>query len=147
MHVHAHGRILRRARVRAYLQRALALFISRILALLQIRKKRGEYTPFRTLAHHIKLLRLLSTFLSSARAFRSYPPPRRREKKIRPRWVVAEIGAAWTSIRNEDGKCAVTTFESFLVYSLYRGAECHHLESRDLHTQRGCERQVLENLS
>lgn len=48
-------------RVRAYLQRARALFISRILALLQIRKKEGEYIPspaslFRTLAHHIKLL-------------------------------------------------------------------------------------------
>lgn len=67
---------LRGGRVRAYLQRAPELFISRIFALLQIRKKRGRAHPPPpcTLAHHIKLLRLLSTFLSSARAFRSYPP-------------------------------------------------------------------------
>lgn len=38
-----------------------------------------------------------------------------REKKIRRHWVATEIGAARTSIRNEDGKYAVTTCKSFLI--------------------------------
>lgn len=118
----AHARARTRATLcggRAYLQRAPALFISRILALLQIRKKKRASAPV-----------LWPTISNYSASFPPFHPPRAPHppvplpkggvcgKKVRPRWVVAEIGAARTSIRNEDGKCVVTT-ESFLIYSLY----------------------------
>lgn len=112
-HAHALERLCE-GRVRAS-TKGPVLFISRILALLQIRKKKKKKKKEdecpRTLAHHIKLPHSLLAFLSTAL---SCPPPPRRcaspwcARKIRRRWVVAEIGAARTGIRNEDGKCVVT---------------------------------------
>lgn len=63
-------------------------------------------------------------------------------KKIRPRWVVAEIGAARTSIRNADGKCVVTP--KAFSYILCTAPQCHRLQSRGLDTK-GRERHIPEN--
>lgn len=122
--VHARARTratLWRARTRVSTKGPGALHFADTRPFFKLGKKGGEYNPLFSgplyqitpPPFHLFILRSRVPLVPSASTTGV------REKKIRPRWMVAEIGAARTGIRNEDGKCAVTTFENCLICSLY----------------------------